>query len=792
MASMSDTHSGRTAPGVLRNALSKPVVGYALLTLVAVATIAIVFQMQHRVQQARDRATLLGELHRTGLRLSALEWEAMHQATLQPELKDDIDSALAESAELIGRFASEDATPGLTLLLGDQQRYNQLIRQQVRALVAGRRERAEAIDEAHTDPLFDRIDERLQSITTDLDRQVHGQQQAVNGISLALVLASLLLCGLLMWRNYAILQRRIESQNQLSATRHREEYLARLMENAGELLVVADAHGEIRFLGGAVMRMIAMRQEDLVGRKMEQFCHPEDWSKAQAMFEAARRTPGMPSQGLLRAYGHNGDWRIFDVTVANMQHDPLIAGFILNIRDVTQRVRAEQQLHDLAYRDLLTGLPNRSYLTQSLESRIAALQRDESIALLFVDLDDFKHVNDNYGHEAGDRLLKEIGGRLGDVLSANDVLSRWDGDVFVILAEHGRKPDALGDLAEQLLSRLSKPFDLLGQELVLSATIGISVSRKEVDADAQSALRRADQALHQAKQHCKGSYRFYDAHDSVSAQAPRMKLMTDLHRAIDRGEIEVHYQPIVKLADGGLDRAEALLRWRHYERGIVPNGLFLGIAEDNALIERLGREVFRQTVAGIALWLSRTTLPAEFCVHVNFCPRELRAPGFARMAAETLFEYGVRPERICIEITERSLLDMGAGDHKWASELTAIGLRLCLDDFGTGYSSLSSLHQYPLSGLKVDGSFVERLSNDVSATVVLDAVRSVAEAFSLRLIAEGIETEDQRQRLRALRYVYGQGHLFAPAMPVDEFANRFLIPARSGSFELEGDRPAMQ
>lgn len=550
------------------------------------------------------------------------------------------------------------------------------------------------------------------------------------------------------------------------------------MENADEMLVVVDADGVIRFVSGAVQRLTSLRQDEVIGKRTKDFCHPDDWQRAEAMFDAAVRQPRASNQGRFRVRGHGDQWRDFEITVANKIGDPLISGLIVNIRDITQRLRDERQLHDMAYRDLLTGLPNRSYLTQMLENRIAALERKEAFALLFVDLDNFKYVNDSYGHEAGDRMLLALSRRLSESIPDGSLLSRWGGDEFLLLFDSVQDELQVRGIAERMLLGLSCPFELHGHEIVISATIGIAMCGKRDGLDVQSVLRQADHALYQGKLHRKGGYRFYDGHGAAAGlPGPRMKLLTDLHRAIDRDEIEVHYQPIVSLADGRLDRAEALLRWRHRERGIVANEMFLALAEDNVLIERLGREVFRQTVADIAHWQSSVVLPPEFCVHVNFSPRELRAPDFARMAVDTLFEYGVSAERICMEITERSLLDPGLLDAKWASELVGMGLKLSLDDFGTGYSSLSNLHAFPLSSLKVDKSFIARLTADPSAAVVLDAVRSVAEAFSLRLVAEGVETEAQRQRLIALGYRYAQGYLFAPALPVDEFAKRYFAPA---------------
>jgi diguanylate cyclase (GGDEF)-like protein/PAS domain S-box-containing protein len=794
---MANTLSGKAgnAPGMPGPApefrRARFIIGIAVLIAVILATVAIIVNLQRTVQDARDKAALLNDLHETSLRLSALEWEAMNDGTISAELQGSIDAALAEHAGHAHKLAEHADTPALKRLLSDQRRYAGLIKRQIRAVAEGRRDVAAEIDEAQTDPLYDRIYERMREITEASDRRIRDDQKVVNWTSMGLVAVCLLTSGLLLRRNFAAFQRQIESQQQLAAVRHREEYLVRLMENADEMLAVIDVTGTIHFISGAVLRLTSMRQHEVVGRRAVEFCHPDDWPRAENMLGTVVRQPGVPSRGQFRLRGAGGDWRDIEIAVTNMLDDPLISGLIINIRDITQRLRDERQLHDMAYKDLLTGLPNRSFLTQTLESRISVIERGETFALLFIDLDNFKYVNDSDGHEAGDGLLLAVSRRLQESLPESGLLARWGGDEFLLLVEPAQDELQVREIAERLLQGLARPFELSGQEIVISATIGITIAGRHEGLSVQSVLRQADHALHEGKLHRKGGYRFYDGHGaSAGLAAPRMRLMTDLHRAIDRGEIEVHYQPIVSLADGRLEHAEALLRWRHRERGIVANELFLAMAEDNVLIERLGREVFRQTVADIAYWQTCVALPPEFCVHVNFSPRELRAPGFARMAVDTLFEYGVPAERICMEITERSLLVPGPSEARWANELVGLGLKLCLDDFGTGYSSLSNLHEFPLSALKVDKSFVARLASDASAAVVLDAVRSVADAFSLRLIAEGVETEEQRQRLRALRYAHGQGYLFSAALPVDEFAARYLVPADSGNDTNEPHRIA--
>jgi diguanylate cyclase (GGDEF)-like protein/PAS domain S-box-containing protein len=780
---MADTSASATAgmpdmpgraPSISR---AKPIISIVLLAAVVFVTAALIFGLQRKILESRDALTTLNNLHETSLRLSALEWEAMGAGAISPELRAKIDRALAEHADRAQQLAGQVRTSEWRRLLDDQRRYAGLIARQISVLADGRPDLAEEIDETRTDPLYERIYAQMHKITIAGDRWVRKEQRIVDLTSLGLVAICLLVSTLLLWRNFSAFQRQIESQHQLVAIRQREAYFVQLMENADEILAVVDIDGIIRFISGAVQRFTSMRQQDVVGRTAVEFCHPEDWQRAKHLLEEVMLRSGTSRQDQFRVRGRGGEWMDCEVTVANMIDDPLISGLIINIRDITVRLRSERQLHEMAYRDLLTGLPNRGYFTQILESRIAVLEQDGAFVLLFIDLDNFKYVNDSCGHEAGDRLLLAVSRRLAESVPKGGLLARWGGDEFLLLIEPAVDESRLREIAERLLLGLARPFALPEQEIVVSATIGITICDGRDGLDAPSVLRQADQALHQGKLHRKGGYRFYEPHGAAAgSSAPRMKLMTDLHRAIDRGEIEVHYQPIVSLVDGHLEYAEALIRWRHHERGIVSNELFLAMAEDNVLIERLGREVFRQTVADIAHWQSSFALPTEFCVHVNFSPRELRAPGFARMAVEMLFDYGVSVNRICMEITERSLLDPGATDAGWLRELVGMGFKLCLDDFGTGYSSLSNLHEFPLSALKVDKSFVARLSTDASATAVLDAVRSVAEAFSLRLVAEGIETEEQLQRLRALRYRYGQGYLFAPALPAGEFVARYLDP----------------
>ena len=433
---------------------------------------------------------------------------------------------------------------------------------------------------------------------------------------------------------------------------------------------------------------------------------------------------------------------------------------------VRVREQAEQRLMHDALHDALTGLPNRTRFYVALENALARLHRDESqrFAVLFLDLDRFKVINDSVGHLFGDMMLKEAGARLADCVRANDVVARLGGDEFAILMEGISAPEDACHTAQRAIQALSEPMQIGGKELFTSASIGITLGERRY-AKTEELLRDADVAMYRAKAHGRQRFEIFD--ERLHQEALHLlDLESDLRHAIQRHEFESHFQPIVDLRDGRVLGYESLLRWNHPRRGTVLPGEFLKVAEDNGGIEQIDWQMLANTCRAIpALQLG------DRYVTLNVSPRRFRSPALAQRLLEELAAHGIPPHNVRIEVTEDALLDNPDQVFTTLDTLRRAGVLAALDDFGTGYSSLSYLHRFPLHGLKIDRSFVRELTSagEGGSAAVVRAVLALAGTLGLEVIAEGIETEAQRDLLLELGCERGQGFLFSQARPAQEW-----------------------
>jgi diguanylate cyclase len=448
------------------------------------------------------------------------------------------------------------------------------------------------------------------------------------------------------------------------------------------------------------------------------------------------------------------------------------------IRYAIERKQTEQALSYLAHHDSLTGLPNRPLFLDRLEMALARTERHPCcLAVLFVDLDRFKEVNDALGHEAGDDLLREIARRLQAVLRPADTVARLGGDEFVVLAEEVGGQFGATRLASRVCDIVAQPVTVAGREVLVTASVGVALARSPLPAE--DLISDADRAMYRAKQ-AGGGYEVYDELDEALRGmggpdlAPATKLLAlrrletvgDLHHALERGELRVHYQPQVELASGRVTGVEALVRWQHPERGLVLPGEFIPLAEETGLIVPIGRWVLRTACHQAAAWNGMSPLDDELLVSVNLAPRELAEPGLVEEVAQVIQETELEPSSLCLEMTESTVMGHSKDMPEVLHALKSLGVSLRLDDFGTGYSSLAALDQYPVDGVKIDRSFVARLG-DEDRRDVFAAVVAVAHALRLTAIAEGVEEAGQLAAAAGLGCDFAQGNLFARASAPD-------------------------
>jgi diguanylate cyclase (GGDEF)-like protein len=441
--------------------------------------------------------------------------------------------------------------------------------------------------------------------------------------------------------------------------------------------------------------------------------------------------------------------------------------FVQTFTDITKRCEAEARVARLASEDPLTSLPNRRVFRATLDQMSRrqlpasneAGQPDE-FAVLFLDLDRFKVINDTLGHRVGDLLLQEAAKRLKNALEATDVLARLGGDEFAIVVSSVRSRAALGALAETLTEVISQPYEIDGHRIRSSVSIGIAVGPLDGD-NADDLLMAADLALYAVKADARGTYRFYEKSMNEEIN-DRRQVELDLREAIENEELELHYQPIIDLRRNAITGFEALARWRHPVKGMIPPAVFIPVAEDSGLILPLGTWALAEACRRAAQW------PDHLKVAVNLSPVQISTPHLPELIESTLAKTGLAPHRLELEITERIFMEDGEKTLSTLHRLKELGVRISMDDFGTGYSSLSYLRSFPYDKIKVDRTFVSRLDEGTEHVVIVQAVVSIARALGMTTTAEGIETVDQREFLAALGCDEAQGYLFSPPVPIGE------------------------
>jgi diguanylate cyclase (GGDEF)-like protein len=459
------------------------------------------------------------------------------------------------------------------------------------------------------------------------------------------------------------------------------------------------------------------------------------------------------------------DGRSLSLTFEPMQN----GGSVVLIEDVTERKNAEAKIHHLARYDALTGLPNRIFFHDQMEWALATMKRGHHCAVLFVDLDQFKQVNDTLGHPAGDALLFAVAERLRNIIRESDLVARFGGDEFVVLQTPLRNPEAPANLARRIVEELSNSYDIDGHRVVIGASVGIAVAPRD-GAGADVLLKNADMALYRAKSEGRGSWRFFEPEMDVKAQA-RRSLELDLRQAVATGAFEVYYQPLINLKTGKISTCEALLRWNHPERGMISPVEFIPIAEEMGLIVDIGNWVLRRACLDCAQW------PDDVHVAVNLSPIQFRRGNVMRAITEALSDSGLATHRLEIEITESVLLQDTEATRALLLQLREFGVRISLDDFGTGYSSLSYLHLFPLHKVKIDRSFLSGVGANKRSLPLLRNVARLITELGMTVTMEGVETKEQLDLIMSETSVdEAQGYLFSRPVPVRELV-KLLDPA---------------
>ncbi len=563
------------------------------------------------------------------------------------------------------------------------------------------------------------------------------------------------------------LARRLEERVAARATelQNSEQRFRALVEQSSDSLAILEADSTVRFQSASVERIFGFPASVLVGRRLVDVVGRRAAESIEAAIEDVLGRPGGITTFEVTLIHADGRWRPSEMTITNLLDDPYVQGLVFNTRDVGDAQELQDQLRHEAYHDALTGLVNRAQFRERLALAVEGQPALDHVSVLFLDLDGFKEVNDSLGHAAGDQLLVHVAARLLAAVPEPHTVARLGGDEFAVILE---SPDARSDaeaLAARILDGLDEPFRLDGRELHVGAGIGIASAADA--ADIQQLQRNADLAMYKAKDAGGGVYASY--HPSMhDALMQRLELADDLRLALERDELVLHYQPTVDLRSGDIIGFEALVRWQHPTRGMVPPLEFIGIAESTGLIVPLGRWVLAEACRQAVAW----GRPVKMAVNVSV--RQFEAGDLAATVAEVLAETGMPADQLCLEMTESVLLTDTDENLSRIVGLKALGVMLAMDDFGTGYSSLAYLRRFPMDVLKIDRSFVDRLgAGDVEDETLVRTIVRLGQRFGMATVAEGIENSAQLTALRDMGCDFAQGYYLSRPVPSSE-AGRLL------------------
>jgi diguanylate cyclase (GGDEF)-like protein/PAS domain S-box-containing protein len=552
---------------------------------------------------------------------------------------------------------------------------------------------------------------------------------------------------------------RVELARVAAGARNERRFRA-MVQYSSDLITLLGTDLRVTYQSEAVTKILGRPTSEFVGRSLDDLVHPDDVAATQIHL-AKVLTGGLASTSTfeVRVGHHDGQWRILNLVITNLFDEPEVGAIVLNGRDVTERHALEQELEHQAFHDTLTGLANRALFFDRLShamDRSARVAND--VAVLFVDLDDFKTVNDSFGHPAGDQLLVQVAKRIRDALRPSDTVARFGGDEFAVLVEEGAMPEAAQEVAGRINDAMASTFRVLTNDVTMRPSIGIAIADQPL-VTPDDLLRDADLAMYVAKRKGKGRYEMYQPKMHEDALR-RLETEVGIREGLEGDQFEVFYQPIVDTASGGLIAAEALVRWNHPTRGLLAPIEFISVAEDTGLIVPLGNHVLRSAVCQTQQWKRDGVVDRDFYVSVNLSAHQLQDAALVESVALALEASGLSPEGLVLEVTESALVENLEITVERLLALRSLGVRLAIDDFGTGYSSLSYLADLPINFVKIDKTFIDRMTPDVEGSAVVRGVVDLSHAMGFTCVAEGVEEEVQRRVLVELECDFIQGYLF--------------------------------
>ena len=717
---------------------------------------------RNQVDEARSAQMVLNQIAVLTREINNLTLTALKTQNLNSEAETEVRVARhALPKALLAAHLQKYHTPVLEKVWPVLDNYIMSSSRQWVLMQVGNFDEARQADFQEVGPQFDSMQHQVQIAIEAEDQWAQVVAlRARNELLAAAILAAttilILLSRLQQQEHIAQLQ-----ETERNALRESEERFRALTEQSTDIILIADLSGHIKYASPSVHTVLAVHGDRLVGTNMDNLIHPEDLTKI--LNGGARSAAlGQNPTAELRLRHADGRWRHFECVVRNLIHDRNIGGVVYNARDVTERKHAQDELLFNATHDALTGLPNRALFLARLQSVVDRMKRHPrpAAAVLFIDIDDFKVVNDCYGHATGDLFIKEVSNRLRACLRSDGTIARMGGDEFTVLVEEVTDPSDAIRAAQRIQSALTLPFLLEGLEVFKSASIGIALTSPETSAE--MVLQNADIAMYRAKDQGKACIELFDRtmHEQVMS---RLLLEADLRDALQDEELTLHYQPIVAIDTGRVQGFEALLRWQASGSSSIAPGTFVPIAEQCGLIVPISIWVLKTACLEAARWRQLYPGNPPLYVSINISSRHFSHAGFVGHTKDALEESRVDPQCVTIELTESLAMNDVAATAQTMSQLRALGVTLSIDDFGTGYSSLSYLRRFPVDTLKIDQSFVETM--DAENYAIVKTIVGLAHNLDLRVVAEGVETRQQQRLLALAGCASAQGFLFAEPMP---------------------------
>jgi diguanylate cyclase (GGDEF)-like protein/PAS domain S-box-containing protein len=646
-------------------------------------------------------------------------------------------------------------------------------------LLAARKPEAEAVDEEEAAASVDRMGLFLPYIAVVgavvVSTIAHLEQGTLDGFAAwcrSFIILALVGRQVLSLLENLSLARHLESRviERTAELRASEQRFQALVQHSSEAVILVDRDAKVEYVSESMTRVFGYSEAHLLGRPLTQVLDTDSSARLrEGLAEVAERPYGVLELELPLRH-RDGHQCMVHVTITNLLDNPSVGGLVLNTRDISERRQLENQLVHQAFHDSLTSLANRALFKDRVEHALQRTKRQTpSVGVLFLDLDGFKEVNDSLGHEAGDRLLIQVAERLHSCVRPSDTVARFGGDEFAVLIEDASDDIDAIQVAERVLDGLRQPFDVNGRELHVRGSMGIARMDSDVDG-ADQLLRNADLAMYRAKAAGRGGFERYDP-EMHTELVQRVQLESDLRRALEAGELFLRYQPTFDLGSGQLVGAEALARWDHPVRGVVPPTEFIPLAEASGLIRPLGAWVLREACRQAAEW-QRNSPPREkpLTLNINLSGRQLQFPEVVDDIAQALEVSGLPPSSLVLEMTESVLMDDSETVLDILRRIKGLGARLAIDDFGTGYSSLSYLHRFPVDMLKIDRSFVDRLSHASDNAELARTIVRLGQSLQLVTVAEGVEDSAQFLALRRMGCDVGQGYYFGRPMDSEEIS----------------------